>query len=70
MNRESTAFGIDCPVNRSGGTGVRVTGLLVSPPNETETVTLAWPDAATLPVTDSANSPVRVGPVGGAGQGG
>lgn len=67
---QSVAFGINYPVNRSGGSGVRVTGLLVTPPDETKTVTLGWPGAATLPVTDGAGSPVKVGPVGSAGQGG
>ncbi|MDT0465417.1 DUF4232 domain-containing protein [Streptomyces gibsoniae] len=67
---QSTAFGINYPINKSGGSGVRVTGLLVTPPDETKTVTLDWPGAATLPVTDSAGSPVKVGPVGSAGQGG
>ncbi|WP_406132535.1 DUF4232 domain-containing protein [Streptomyces zaomyceticus] len=67
---KSTAFGITYPVNRTGGSGVRVTGLLVTPPNETKTVTLAWPGAATLPVTEGPGSPVKVGPVGTAGQGG
>lgn len=64
------AFGINYPVNKSGGSGVRVTALLVTPPNETKTVTLAWPGAATLPATDGTGSPVKVGPVGSAGQGG
>ncbi|MET9728359.1 DUF4232 domain-containing protein [Streptomyces zaomyceticus] len=67
---KSTAFGITYPVNRTGGSGVRVTGLLVTPPNETKTVALAWPGAATLPVTEGPGSPVKVGPVGSAGQGG
>lgn len=67
---KSTAFGITYPVNRTGGSGIRVTGLLVTPPNETKTVTLAWPGAATLPVTEGPGSPVKVGPVGTAGQGG
>ncbi|MFJ9968051.1 DUF4232 domain-containing protein [Streptomyces avermitilis] len=67
---QSTAFGINYPVNKSGGSGVRVTGLLVTPPDETKTVTLDWPGADTLPVTDGAGSPVKVGPVGNAGQGG
>ncbi|GAA5022242.1 DUF4232 domain-containing protein [Streptomyces siamensis] len=66
----STAFGITYPINTSGGSGVRVTGLLVTPPDETKTVTLDWPGAGTLPVTDSPDSPVKVGPVGSAGQGG
>ncbi|MFJ6836538.1 DUF4232 domain-containing protein [Streptomyces sp. NPDC091209] len=69
-NGRSTAFGINYPLNKSGGSGVRITGLLVTPPNETKTVTLAWPGAATLPVTDGTGSPVKVGPVGNAGQGG
>ncbi|MFF3410526.1 DUF4232 domain-containing protein [Streptomyces sp. NPDC002742] len=67
---ESTAFGVNYPINKSGGSGVRITGLLVTPPNETKTVTLTWPGAATLPVTDGTGSPVKVGPVGNAGQGG
>ncbi|GGR95989.1 hypothetical protein GCM10010252_38510 [Streptomyces aureoverticillatus] len=66
----STAFGVNYPINKSGGSGVRVTGLLVTPPDETKTVTLDWPGAATLPVTDGSGSPVQVGPVGNAGQGG
>ncbi|WP_405915033.1 DUF4232 domain-containing protein [Streptomyces sp. NBC_00728] len=69
-NGASTAFGINYPLNKSGGSGVRVTGLLVTPPNETKTVALAWPGAATLPVTDGTGTPVKVGPVGNAGQGG
>ncbi|WRZ88132.1 DUF4232 domain-containing protein [Streptomyces sp. NBC_01007] len=69
-NGQSTAFGINYPLNKSGGSGVRVTGLLVTPPNETKTVTLTWPGAATLPVTEGTGSPVKVGPVGNAGQGG
>lgn len=67
---QSTAFGINYPINKSGGSGVRVTGLRVTPPNETKTVTLHWPGGATLPATDGTGSPVRVGPVGNAGQGG
>ncbi|MFF3417572.1 DUF4232 domain-containing protein [Streptomyces sp. NPDC002698] len=69
-NGQSIAFGITYPLNKSGGSGVRVTGLLVTPPNETKTVTLAWPGGPTLPVTDGAGAPVKVGPVGSAGQGG
>ncbi|MFF8596955.1 DUF4232 domain-containing protein [Streptomyces sp. NPDC015220] len=69
-NGQSIAFGIHYPSNDSGGSGVRVTGLLVTPPNETRTVTLKWPGAATLPVTDGTASQVTVGPVGSAGQGG
>ncbi|OAR23989.1 hypothetical protein A8W25_16095 [Streptomyces sp. ERV7] len=67
---QSVAFGISYPVNKSGGSGVRITGLLVTPPNETKTVALRWPGAGTLPVTEDGGSPVKVGPVGSAGQGG
>ncbi|GAA2729264.1 DUF4232 domain-containing protein [Streptomyces nogalater] len=67
---ESVAFGITYPVNDSGGSGVRITGLVVTPPDETKSVSLAWPGAATLPVTDGSGSPVKVGPIGSAGQGG
>ncbi|AKZ53593.1 putative glycine-rich secreted protein [Streptomyces ambofaciens ATCC 23877] len=67
---ESVSFGITYPLNDSGGSGVGITGLVVTPPDETKSVTLAWPGAATLPVTDGSGTPVRVGPMGSAGQGG
>ncbi|MFD7819210.1 DUF4232 domain-containing protein [Streptomyces sp. NPDC059785] len=67
---ESVSFTIAYPLNDSGGSGVRITGLVVTPPNETKSVTLAWPGAATLPVTDGTGSSVTVGPMGSAGQGG
>ncbi|MEV5506914.1 DUF4232 domain-containing protein [Streptomyces orinoci] len=67
---QSTAFGISYPVNKTGGSGVRITGLLVTPPNETKTVSLPWPGGATLPVTDGSGSQVKVGPIGSTGQGG
>ncbi|MFD7133293.1 DUF4232 domain-containing protein [Streptomyces sp. NPDC059894] len=67
---ESVSFGITYPLNDSGGSGVSVTGLVVTPPDETKSVTLAWPGAGTLPVTDGTGSPVTVGPMGSAGQGG
>ncbi|MFJ9429395.1 DUF4232 domain-containing protein [Streptomyces sp. NPDC101490] len=66
----SIPFGVHYPLNESGGSGIRVTGLVVTPPNETTPVTLSWPGAATLPVTEGGGSPVRVGPLGGIGQGG
>ncbi|MGW0828877.1 DUF4232 domain-containing protein [Streptomyces prunicolor] len=69
-NGKSIDFPINYPFNKSGGSGVRITGLVVTPPNETKSVTLTWPGAATLPVTDGSGSPVKVGPVGSAGQGG
>ncbi|MFJ5228453.1 DUF4232 domain-containing protein [Kitasatospora sp. NPDC088391] len=68
-NGKSTYFGISYPANTSGGTGLRITGLVVTPPDETRSVTLAWPGAASLPVTEGTDSPVKVGPIGSAGQG-
>ncbi|MFJ5807594.1 DUF4232 domain-containing protein [Streptomyces sp. NPDC093093] len=66
----AVSFGVTYPLNTSGGSGVRLTGLVVTPPDETKSVTLAWPGAATLPVTEGNGSPVKVGPIGSAGQGG
>ncbi|MER8188275.1 DUF4232 domain-containing protein [Kitasatospora sp. NPDC094015] len=66
---KSTYFGISYPANTSGGSGVRITGLVVTPPDETHPITLPWPGAGSLPVTDGAGSPVKIGPVGSAGQG-
>ncbi|GAA2607794.1 MULTISPECIES: DUF4232 domain-containing protein [Streptomyces] len=67
---ENVTFGITYPVNDTGGSGVRITGLVVTPPNETKSVPLDWPGGASLPVTDGSGTPVRVGPMGSAGQGG
>ncbi|MFF2008375.1 DUF4232 domain-containing protein [Streptomyces sp. NPDC058195] len=67
---KSVYFGITYPFDEPGGSGVRITGLVVTPPNETKPVTLAWPGEPTLPVTDGSGSRVRVGPMGSAGQGG
>ncbi|MGP2438704.1 DUF4232 domain-containing protein [Streptomyces sp. JW3] len=67
---ESVSFGVTYPRNDSGGSGVSITGLVVTPPNETKSVTLDWPGAGTLPVTDGTGSSVTVGPMGSAGQGG
>jgi hypothetical protein len=66
---ESVSFAITYPVNNTGGSGVRITGLLVTPPGETQTATLPWPGAATLPATNTPGTPVKVGPIGSAGQG-
>ncbi|MEU9127997.1 DUF4232 domain-containing protein [Kitasatospora sp. NPDC048540] len=66
---KSTYFGISYPANTSGGSGVRITGLVVTPPDETHPVTLPWPGAGSLPVTDGSGSPVKIGPMGSAGQG-
>jgi hypothetical protein len=69
-NGKSTFFGISYPANNTGGTGLRLTGLVVTPPDETKSVTLQWPGAGSLPATDTPGNPVKVGPVGSAGQGG
>lgn len=66
---KSVYFGINYPLNKSGGSGVRITALVVTPPDETKSFSLVWPGAATLPATDGSGSPVRVGPMGSAGQG-
>ncbi|MGH4028103.1 DUF4232 domain-containing protein [Actinomycetota bacterium Odt1-20B] len=67
---ESVSFGVTYPLNESGGSGVGVTSIVVTPPNETKSFTMAWPGAKSLPVTDGSGSPVKVGPMGSAGQGG
>ncbi|WP_405562575.1 DUF4232 domain-containing protein [Streptomyces sp. NBC_01180] len=69
-NGESVSFGISYPLNNTGGSGVKVTGLVVTPPDETKSFSLAWPGGASLPVTDGSGSPVKVFPMGSAGQGG
>ncbi|MFZ4126950.1 DUF4232 domain-containing protein [Streptomyces cellulosae] len=66
---KSVSFAVTYPVNDSGGSGVDVSGLVVTPPNETKSVTLDWPGTS-LPVTDGSGTPVKVGPIGSAGQGG
>ncbi len=68
---EGVSFAVSYPINNSGGSGIRVTGLVVTPPNETKSVTLDWPGGASLPVTDGSDSgSLKVGPMGSAGQGG
>ncbi|MEV8405321.1 DUF4232 domain-containing protein [Streptomyces niveus] len=67
---ESTFFGVTYPMNDSGGSGVSVSALLVTPPNETKSFSVEWPSSNTLPVTDGSGSSVKVGPMGSAGQGG
>ncbi|MFF2960638.1 DUF4232 domain-containing protein [Streptomyces sp. NPDC057963] len=66
---KSVYFGVNYPINKSGGSGVRITALVVTPPDETKSFSLEWPGAATLPATDGSGSPVKVGPMGSAGQG-
>ncbi|MFG2848723.1 DUF4232 domain-containing protein [Kitasatospora sp. NPDC048296] len=67
---KSTFFGITYPNNTSGGSGVRITRLVISPPGDPKSVSLPWPGAASLPVSDKPGSPVKIGPMGSAGQGG
>ncbi|MEU9088810.1 DUF4232 domain-containing protein [Streptomyces sp. NPDC048428] len=69
-NGKEIDFYVSYPLNESGGSGVRITGLVVTPPNETKSVTLDWPGNSSLPVTDGSGSQVLVGPIGSAGQGG
>ncbi|WP_333733074.1 DUF4232 domain-containing protein [Streptomyces sp. IBSBF 3010] len=69
-NEKTIAFSVTYPLNETGGTGVRITHLVVTPPNETKSVTLPWPGKPSLPVTDGSGDPVTVGPIGSAGQGG
>ncbi|MBW5251758.1 DUF4232 domain-containing protein [Streptomyces sp. P01-B04] len=69
-NGKEIDFYVSYPLNETGGSGVRITGLVVTPPNETKSVTLAWPGNSSLPVTDGSGSSVLVGPIGSAGQGG
>ncbi|MGW5868877.1 DUF4232 domain-containing protein [Streptomyces sp. NPDC055239] len=60
---ETAAFNITFAYNNSGGSGVRITSLVVTPPNETKHVTLDWP-AGTLPVTDGESAvKLEIGPV-------
>ena len=60
---ESAAFNIYFPVNNTGGSGVRLTQLVVTPPNETKHVTLDWP-AGSLPVSDGSDtSKMEISPV-------
>ncbi|MFG2501561.1 DUF4232 domain-containing protein [Streptomyces sp. NPDC048441] len=59
----SAAFNITFPVNNTGGSGVRITKLVVTPPNETKHVTLDWP-AGTLPVSDGeSGGKLEISPV-------
>ncbi|MDV9187794.1 DUF4232 domain-containing protein, partial [Streptomyces sp. SR27] len=61
---ETAAFNITFPVNNSGGSGVKLTDIVVTPPNETKHVTLKWP-AGTLAVTDGQDSgKLEISPVG------
>ncbi|MFI7010072.1 DUF4232 domain-containing protein [Streptomyces sp. NPDC050145] len=64
QNGEATRFTLHTPRNDSGGSGVKVTRLVITPPNETHSKTLAF--ALSLPVTDGSHPEqgVMVEPVG------
>ncbi|MFD3974203.1 DUF4232 domain-containing protein [Streptomyces cyaneofuscatus] len=66
---EPTYFGIFYKKNESGGSGVKIKGLVVTPPDEKKSVTLKWPGKPSLPVTDSPEPSVEIGPMGSVGQG-
>ncbi|WP_307805462.1 DUF4232 domain-containing protein [Streptomyces spirodelae] len=59
---ETTRFTLNYPRNDTGGSGVDITSLVVTPPNETQSRTL--PVSINLPVTDGSGTPITVGPVG------
>ncbi|WP_306322880.1 MULTISPECIES: DUF4232 domain-containing protein [unclassified Streptomyces] len=61
-NGETTRFTLHYPENNTGGTGVRIDSLDVTPPNETHSTSL--PGDFSLPVTEGADQKVTVDPVG------
>ncbi|SEG69076.1 Protein of unknown function [Actinacidiphila yanglinensis] len=70
-NGQEVDFNVNYPLNTTGGTGARITGLRVTAPDDTTSVTVRWPGRASLPTgTDTGGQGVEVGPIGSAGQGG
>lgn len=64
---DTAAFNITFPYNNSGGSGVQLTGIVVTPPNETKSVTLKWP-AGSLPVSDGSDGvKLEISPLGKVG---
>ncbi|MET9916068.1 DUF4232 domain-containing protein [Streptomyces sp. NPDC006435] len=64
---DTAAFNITYPVNNSGGSGVKLTDMVVTPPNEVEPFDLKWP-AGTLAVTDGQDGgKMEISPVGKVG---
>ncbi|MEU5999308.1 DUF4232 domain-containing protein [Streptomyces sp. NPDC047197] len=59
---ETTRFTLHTPRNDTGGSGLDITTIVVTPPNETHSKTL--PVSLNLPVSDKAVATVTVGPVG------
>lgn len=64
QNGDTTRFTLHTPRNDSGGSGVKVTQLVITPPNETHSKTI--PFSLSLPVTDGSHPEqgVMVDPVG------
>ncbi|MBV2153090.1 DUF4232 domain-containing protein [Kitasatospora sp. SUK 42] len=64
------AFNIYFQVNTTGGTGVKPTQIVVTPPNDTHQVTLAWPGGS-FPVDNpdhpNSGTKLEVGPAGKVG---
>ncbi|WP_306318968.1 MULTISPECIES: DUF4232 domain-containing protein [unclassified Streptomyces] len=61
-NGEETRFTLHTPRNDTGGSGLDIVSIVVTPPNETHSKTL--PVSLTLPVSDSTAGKVTVDPVG------
>ncbi|MFD7706943.1 DUF4232 domain-containing protein [Streptomyces sp. NPDC059785] len=62
QNGDTTRFTLHYPPNNSGGSGVDVTAIEVTPPNETHSKTLSV--SLNLPVTADTGNEVTVDPVG------
>ncbi|MFE4520089.1 DUF4232 domain-containing protein [Kitasatospora sp. NPDC056783] len=63
----TAAFNIYYPVNNSGGTGVKASQIVITPPNDTHQVTVPWPGGSfglDNPEKPDSNGKVLVGPVG------
>ncbi|MGW0683760.1 DUF4232 domain-containing protein [Streptomyces sp. NPDC002754] len=61
-NGDETRFTLHTPRNDTGGSGLDIVSIVVTPPNETHSKTL--PVSLNLPVSDSTESNVTVDPVG------
>ncbi|MFJ9176391.1 DUF4232 domain-containing protein [Streptomyces sp. NPDC102360] len=61
-NGEETRFTLHTPRNDTGGSGVDIVSIVVTPPGETHSKTL--PVSLNLPASDSTTSNVTVDPVG------
>ncbi|GAA2876777.1 hypothetical protein GCM10010524_05400 [Streptomyces mexicanus] len=59
---EATRFTLHYPPNHTGGTGVYVSAIVVTPPDETHSKSLSV--SIDIPVTTTAADDVRVDPVG------